>query len=358
MADELDPKKFHVLTKKKKILIAAISALFLLVILPPLGYWYYNFALDRPSQTSKEVTFEIKKGELVSDISDNLYEAGAINSKFLFNFYAISNHLDRNIQAGLYTIDAGTSIKELVRQFQHGTLDKSVTFLEGWRVEEFARKAALEFPNVDYYEFITLAKNLEGRLFPDTYIFNDDITTEEMIEHLTDVFDNKTKDLLSNEYLSKSGLTTEEALIFASILERETSAESDRPVVAGILIKRLQEGMKIDADATTQYVVANRDNSCNTQTLACNISVDFSGIDWWKRDLTRTDLDIDNPYNTRENVGLPPMPIASVSLSALQAVVNYVPSDYYFYINDAQGNTHFAATLAEHEANIAKYLQY
>ena len=356
MVDELDPKKFHILTKNKKLFISLGLVLFLLLILPPFGYWYYNFAVNRPSQTSKEVTFEIKKGQLVSEISDNLYNVGAINSKFLFNFYAITTKLDRNIQAGIYTIDAGTSIKELSTQFQHGTLDKSITFLEGWRVEEFAQKAVTEFENVDYYEFVTLAKDMEGYLFPDTYIFNSDITTDDMIGHLRDVFKDKTKDLLSSEYLAKSGLTPEQAVIFASIVERETATDDDRPVVAGILIKRWKEGIKIEADATTQYVVANRDNSCNTQTLICNRGADFSPTDWWKRDLTKVDLLLDSPYNTRKNVGLPPSPISSISLSSLRSVVNYTPSDYYFYINDSQGVTHFAVTLVEHESNIAKYL--
>jgi len=356
MGDQLDPNKFHVLTPKNKFILILSLLILLLGVIPPLGYWYYNFALNRPSQTSKEVTFEIKKGDLVSDIADNLYDAGAINSKLLFNFYAVSNKLDRNIQAGLYTIPAGTSIKKLVEQLQHGTLDNSITFLEGWRIEEFARKASLEFPNIDYNEFISYAKDLEGYLFPDTYIFNSNITAKEMVDHLRGVFDEKTRDLLSDEYLSKAGLTAEEAVIFASIVEREAANNDDRAIVAGILIKRWKEGMKLEADATTQYVVANKDNTCNTQTLACSGKEDFKIIDWWKRDLTLTDLNVDNPYNTRKNLGIPPKPISSISISALKAVVNHVTSDYYFYINDESGATHFATTLEEHNANVSKYL--
>ena len=353
---QLDPSKFHILTPKKKLVLIISLLIFVFVVLPPLSLWYYNAALNRPSQTSKEVTFEIKNGQFVSDIADNLYEAGAINSKFLFNFYAKSTKLDRNIQAGLYTIKAGTSIKQLVEQLQHGTLDNNVTFIEGWRVEEFARKAALEFPNVNYSEFIKLAKDDEGRLFPDTYIFNSSVTTQEVLDHLRDTFNNKTKDLLSSAYLEKSGLTPQEALVFASLVEREASNSNDKPIIAGILIKRWKEGMKLDVDATTQYVVANKDNPCNTQTLACESSIDFSKISWWKKDLTLSDLNLDNPYNTRKVIGLPPSPISSVSLDSLKAVVNYINSDYYFYINDTEGNTHFAITLKEHEDNVAKYL--
>lgn len=357
MSDQLDPNKYHIVTKKHKILVVVSIVLFFLITLPTIGYWYYTFALNRPSQTSKEITFEIKNGQLVSEIADNLYAVEAINSKFLFNFYAVSTKLDRNIQAGLYTVPAGTSIKQLVDQFQHGKMDQSITFLEGWRVEEFAREASSKFVNVDYYEFITLAKDYEGYLFPDTYIFNNNINAAEMIDHLRDVFNAKTKDLLSDSYLEKSGLTSEQAVIFASILERETSNPSDRPLVAGILIKRWKEGMKIEADATTQYVVSSKLNTCNTITVACtNKSLPYVSIDWWPRDLTVSDLSIDSPYNTRKNSGLPPRPISSISISALQSVINHTLSDYYFYINDLEGTTHFGVTLADHEENIRKYL--
>jgi len=356
MADSLDPKKYHIFNKNHKLALFLSIFVFLAVSIPTIGYWYYNFALNRPSQTSKEITFEIKKGQLVSQIADNLYGSGVINSKFLFNFYAVSTKLDRNIQAGLYVIPAGTSIKQLVDQFQTGKMDQSITFLEGWRVEEFARKAAATFENVDYYEFINYAADMEGYLFPDTYVFNNNITAAEMVDHLRDVFDSKTKDLLSEEYLRNSGLTVKQALTFASIVERETSNSDDRSVVAGILIKRWKEGMKIEADATTQYVVASNYNDCNTQNLTCAKPSDFKVIDWWPRDLSVTDLAIDSPYNTRKNVGLPPRPISSIGISALQSVINYVNSDYYFYINDTSGTTHFGVTLQDHEENIAKYL--
>ena len=329
------------------------------IILPILGYWYYDFALNRPSQTDKEITFQIKSGQTLSDISNNLFNTGAINSKFLFNLYSIQQGLDKNMQAGIYTIPAGTSIVEITQKFQHGTLDKKITFLEGWRVEEFARKASQEFANVDYIDFIEYSSDLEGYLFPDTYIFNASIDAEQMINHLNGVFDQKTRDLLSDDYLDKSGLSKEEVMIFASILERETSDSSDRPTVAGILVKRYKEQMLIGADATTQYAVSNVKHTCNTQILTCNVNVldDYNKIDWWNPNITISDLNIDDPYNTRNNIGLPPSPISNPSLDSIMAVVNYVDSDYYYYLNDSTGKTHYAVTLEEHENNINKYLR-
>ncbi len=344
--NKLDPNKYIVLDKKKKKILILVLLFLVLVVIPPLGYLYYNFAVNRPNQTNDDITFEIKKGEILSLVADNLYEAGAINSKFLFNLYARANGLDRNIQAGIYTVSAGTSIKELVDQFQHGTYERSITFLEGWRIEEFARRAEEEFKNVSYEDFITVAGSDEGYLFPDTYFFNEDATAKDIVDHLRDVFDTKTKDLLSDDYLDNLGLTKEEVVTLASIVEREARNEDDRSVVAGILIKRLKEGMKLEADATVQYAVGG-----------LNVS-DYTTHDFWPRDLTAKDLAYDSPYNTRKNGGLPPAPISSFSLSALKAVVNYSPSEYYFYLNDNEGNTYFAKTLDEHNANISKYLSY
>lgn len=184
MVQELDPNKYHVFSKKQQLKFLIITMVFSAIILPILGYWYYDFALNRPSQTDKEITFQIKSGQTLSDISNNLFNTGAINSKFLFNLYSIQQGLDKNMQAGIYTIPAGTSIVEITQKFQHGTLDKKITFLEGWRVEEFARKASSEFSNVDYYDFIEYAQDLEGKLFPDTYIFNSSISAEQMVDHL------------------------------------------------------------------------------------------------------------------------------------------------------------------------------
>ena len=358
MSDNLDPTKFHILSDKQKIHILLIIVIILMFFIPTFGFWYYNYAINRPSQTDKELTFEIIKGQSVMEVSENLHKLQALNSKFLFNLYAVVSDLDKNIQAGIYTIPAGTSIKDLVQKFQHGTLDKSITFLEGWRVEEFAIKASEQYENVNFVDFVNEAKNLEGFLFPDTYIFNSSITSDQIVEHLNNVFKQKTKDLLSQEFLVKSDLTPMQVMIFASILERETSNLSDRHIVAGILIKRFKEGMLVGADATTQYSVANLKYPCNTQKLNCTKDIDYSNSDWWKKDLSIDDLNINDSYNTRKNLGLPPTPIANPSLSSIKSVINYVESDYYYYLNDLSGKTHYATNLIQHQENIEKYLSY
>jgi UPF0755 protein len=183
------------------------------------------------------------------------------------------------------------------------------------------------------------AKSYEGTLFPDTYEFNADASEETIINTMRDNFTNKTQDVLTDASLAKIGLSKEQVLILASIVEREVVTESDRKIVAGILIKRLKEGMTLGADATTQYAMAPKGNN-----------------DWWPKNLTPNDLESTSPYNTRKTVGLPPTPICSPGLISIKAVVEPQSTEFYYYLTDSQGITHFAKTLNEHNKNIAKYL--
>jgi UPF0755 protein len=357
MPEQLDPNKYFTIApqNKNKVLIAVVLAL--LVIVPPLMYFYYTMAIRRPSQTDKEITFEIQKGDSITEISKNLKDTGALNSEFLFSFYVRINRLGKNVQAGMYTVKAGSSVMDLAQLFQHGTNDVKVIFLEGWRIEEFARVASENFDNVNYKKFVTLAKPYEGRLFPDTYYFNKSITENELVEALKNTFDEKTKDILSNENLSKAGLTKDQAIILASIVEREApNNKEDRNRVADILIKRWKEGMKLEADATTQYAVALTRLCPDVASVCTPTGDEMMVLNWWPSEITATDLSSTSPYNTRKVIGLPPAPISSVGLSSLEAVVNYKPTDYYFYLNDSKGVMHFAKTMQEHEKNINTYM--
>jgi len=130
----------------------------------------------------------------------------------------------------------------------------------------------------------------------------------------------------------------------ASLVERETRSEAERPVVAGILLKRLKAGWPLQVDAAVQYAVAGV--NCSRFDPACQ---------WWPS-LTKEDLMINSPFNTYKFKGLPPAPIANPGLSSLEAAFSPEESDYWFYLHDGQGQIHYAKTLAEHQENIQKYL--
>jgi len=357
MPEELDPKKYHFATATQKRNVFLICLLIFLLSAPPFMYIYYNFAINRPSQGGKEATFEIKSGDSIQTIADSLYSADLLNSKYLFIFYAFATGNDKNIQAGVYKIPAGTSVVELIDLLQHGTNDIKVTFIEGWRVEEFALEASRKFENVDYEDFVEQAADAEGRLFPDTYSFNVDITTEQMLSIIKDVFDERTKDILSAAVLEDVGLSRGEVITLASLVEREVRDASDRPIVAGILLKRLRNEELLGVDATVQYFVGPLRMGCNLASDKICPSDDIApDTVWWPKDLTVDELALDTPYNTRKNPGLPPAPISSVSLSALEAVLNYKETIHNFYITGNDGATYYAETLEEHNENIAKYL--
>lgn len=354
--EPLDPKRFHVLNRNQKVVVGAVVAFIMLVVLPILSFGYYKFAVLRPNQKTDDTTFEITSGESVAEIADNLYAQDAINSEFLFKVYVVWNKL--NLQAGVYNIPGGASTDEVAKLLQHGTNDKNITFIEGWRVEEYANAVSGYFSKIDYVEFVKLARDHEGYLFPDTYSFSSEVTEEEMIEALKQNFEAKTSELLTPENLAKVGLTKEQVVIFASIVEREVNTDEDMPIVAGILVKRWKNEELVGADATTQYIIAAHRYGCAIgATEVCPNAEDIPNINWWPHDLSQEELDTVNEYNTREVVGIPPKPISNPGLESINAVLQLESTPYNYYLNDEDGATHYAETLDEHNDNIQKYLR-
>ncbi len=357
--------------QKRNILIVLVLAL--IITFPIIPWLLFRYGVENPAQTNKEIALEIKAGSSVSEIAETLKDAGLINSPTLFKIYLKVNKLETSIQAGNYVIPPMTSIKELVDILQFGRNDVTIRYIEGWRVEQLAELLSQKMKDVDYGEFVAAARPYEGYLFPDTYYFNVDATQKEILERLRDTFEKKTADLLTAENARKTGLTPEEMVILASIVEREVAEYEDRRIVAGILLKRLQEGMALEADATTQYAVALNKYCvpalCRSEDVVCDldpsVAVCEEGLDknllediqWWPKQLTNYDLDFASPYNTRVTAGLPPAPISSIGISALQAVVDFVPTDYYFYLTDGDGVTHYAKDLDGHIRNMNSFLR-
>ncbi|MBP7928317.1 endolytic transglycosylase MltG, partial [Patescibacteria group bacterium] len=246
--------KIQVSPNRRNLLIVTILAVVL--TFPTIPALLYKYAIDAPSRNTQVVEFDIEQGMSVSDISVALYEEGVIESPIIFKVFIRINNLQSKIQAGVYNIEPKTSIVELASLFGLGTNDTKLTFIEGWRREEFAQYAAESLKNVSYAEFVAKTQNLEGKLFPDTYFLSEDVTTQELIDKLASTFEEKTVDLLTDSKLAVLGMTEDEVITLASIIEREVHSEDARKLVAGILLKRLREGMPLQADATTQYAVA------------------------------------------------------------------------------------------------------
>lgn len=334
----------HFLRKCKVIKIIAVIAL----IAAAGGFFWWQTAIKALAPESKnEKVFVVKRGEGLSSIAERLGKEGLIRSPLVFKIIVWTKGFSKKIQAGSFRIGSFLTPLEIANLLTHGTNDIWLTFPEGWRKEEIGRRLANNLENFDEQEFLKLTENLEGYLFPDTYLIPKYASPSAIAKILTENFEKKTKDLE----------ITKQQLILASIVERETKHDNDRPIVAGILIKRWQQNWPLQADATVQYAVANA--KCRmfppvkqaSPLLAENIR-----CEWWPM-ITKEDLKIDSPYNTYKYKGLPPTPICNPGLAAIKAVVNPTLTDYWYYLSDENGNIHFAKTLKEHQENIIRYLK-
>lgn len=357
-SENIDKSRFHTITPAGKKTMIIVSVLLAFFVLPFAAKIYYKAAINRQAQGFRETTFEIEEGEPVMSISKRLYDEELINSEPLFRIHLMLSGLHTNIQAGTYEIPAGASVVELAQIFQHGTNDIKVTFLEGWRHEQYALEASEKMNKFDYATFNDLAKEKEGYLFPDTYFLNKEATEKEVVDKLTKTFNEKTMGAFNKVNLEELGLTKDQVVIFASIVEREVFREEDKPIVAGILIKRWQNEELIGADATTQYAKATRElceNAVESDDL-CPTEEQAALLEWWPEELTVADLRYENPYNTRAVLGLPPSPISNPGLNSIEAVLNYKETSYNYYLTDENGVTHYSNTLEEHNRNVAEYL--
>ena len=209
-------------------------------------------------------------------------------------------------------------------------------FPEGWRREEFGQRLAANLEEFDYQEFLNLTKNLEGYLFPDTYLVPKEASPTAVLKIFQQNFEKKFSSDLEKAAQEK-GLTQKQVLILASIVEREAGDDKDRPLIAGILLKRWLQGWPLQADATAQYVVGEEN-------------------DWWPQVIKR-DLQINSSFNTYQYAGLPPAPICNPGLASIEAVIYPQESDYWFYLSDSSGAVHYAKTNEEHSRNIERYLR-
>lgn len=318
----------------KKLLIL----LFLILILF-LGYnvWYsYARQAPDPNNNNKE-NFIIKKGEGVRDIGYVLKNKGLIKDSVAFFIYIKLHSLDSKIEAGNFTLSPSQDLESVIATILHGTNDFRVTFPEGLRAEEIAQILETQLPTYQSSWNKILDSN-EGYLFPDTYIFSKDATINQIITTMRNNFKTKYAIASTNANIN---LSQKDTVILASIVQREAITPNDMRQVASVLENRLNISMPLGSDVTLEYALGYQPSEKT----------------WWKKDLTALDLQVNSPYNTRLNAGLPPTPISNPGLIALEAVLNPAKTNYLYYLSDSNGKLHFATTLGRHNANIAKYLK-
>lgn len=286
--------------------------------------------------------FEVKPGSTFLSVIDRLHETGRVPGTFWLRLHA-KLHPDIRVEAGNFKLDPGMRYRDLPEILQHAKQStKMLTFLEGWAnweivdllVKNGFEKQVVEdcLKNCEFsYDFITpdvKEHTYEGYLYPDTYEVAENETAFSVLDKMLSNFDVKTRELRTSISDFNQGI------IKASLIEREVRTSDDRPIVAGIIENRLDEGMKLDMDASVLYALKDWDAVLDYQTLQ-----------------------VDSPYNTRKFGGIPPSPICNPSLASIKAALNPAETNYFYYLHDANGQTYYAETLTEHNRNKALYLK-
>jgi UPF0755 protein len=323
--------------------VAAVAVLAALVV----GIRFAHF-LDAPVEVSAAGTeLEIRPGMSFRQVSDELGERGIISQPTFFRLYARLSGKAGNIHAGEYRIERGSTPRQLFDRFVDGdVILYSFTIVEGWTFRELM--AALEADPVvvhtlGHEDWPTLLDALdaeqahpEGLFLPETYRFPMGTTDADLLRQAHGLL----RDVLAEEWAGRGTnlplKTAYEALVLASIVEKETALASERPRIAGVFIRRLLAGMRLQTDPTVIYGIGEA----------------FDG------NLTRRHLRTDTPYNTYTRGGLPPTPIALAGRAAINAALN--PADgtelYFVATGLGDGSHKFSETKAEHDQAVQEYL--
>lgn len=296
------------------------------------------------------VTIEI--GESTQRIAEKLEALKLVGNSETFLLYLVYSGLDKTIQAGRYQLSAAMSPLEIAHALQDATPSEVVfAILPGWRLEEIAAALPTSGLEITPETFLEMTKQpelsglprewvpsatLEGFLLPETYIVPRRISVNELIGVFVRRFQEALSPDLSRGFKSQ-GLDVFQAVTLASIVQREAVVSEEQPMIASVFLNRLNAGMSLDSDPTVQYA----------------LGFSSEGKTWWKNPLTWDDLQVNSPYNTYRNGGLPPGPICAPSVAALTAVAYPAQTPYYFFRAkcDGSGRHSFAVDYQEHINN-------
>lgn len=353
--------------QNKKVIILKKLIVFLLALFL-LALFLYNRSINHSSGKNQNISFVVEKGDSVSDIGKKLYEQDLIKSKLTFKLYVHFSEKDLIVHEGSYDLNYNMSLKKIVEELDKKISlkpEKTIRFIEGWNLRDYFKALEENFsiqkddfynlvgePMIDYrllssgvkprdfsdqFDFLKDKPEyygLEGYLFPDTYRFFEDASLEEIIVKMLKNFDQKLSTQMRKD-IRAQGKTIFEIITMASIIQKEVQSEADMKMVSGIFWNRIKNGQALESCATLAYI------------LGVNKAI-YSYED------TRTP----SVYNTYINRGLPPGPISSPGIKAIEAAIYPTESDYnYFLSRPDTKETIFSVTYNEHLLNKNKYLK-
>jgi UPF0755 protein len=282
-----------------------------------------------------DTVYTIESGSGLNFVASDLASKNIIKSTFLFKIFSVIQGGTKAILAGDYVLDSKESVYSLSKRMtsaDYHLQQVKITIPEGYNIYEIAKIVSEKLPKINENNFIADTKNLEGYLFPDTYMFEINVKSESLIKSMQDNFNEKIKGLDKQIILFKKSQS--DIIKMASIVEEEARTTETRKIIAGILWKRFDLGMPLQVDSSFKYI-----NGKGT------------------KDLTLADLKIDSPYNSYLYKGLPPTPIANPGLDSITATITPTKTDYLYFLNDKEGVMHYAKTFNEHLQNKKLYLE-
>jgi UPF0755 protein len=327
----------------KRIALAAI--LLIVIILFGLSGWYYSYVFrSGPVTIADSVVVSIPKGTSVEKIGGILAEARVISADIRFLLLAKFSGYANRLQAGEFSLKTGQKPGDVLKTLVTAkSVQYSITIPEGLRASEIAAVFSTggwcdpqTFSNlIQDKEFIAglgyeNLTSLEGYLYPDTYLLTKDYKgAEKIITMMVRRFSRVWTDLAKKQ---DKDVNREKTVTLASIVEKETAAPHERPLIAGVFLNRLRLGMRLQSDPTVVY-----------------------GIESFSGKITKTHLKTPTPYNTYTNHGLPVGPICNPGIEALSAVLDPVSTNKLYFVSKNDGTHQFSATLAEHNRAVQKY---
>lgn len=308
------------------------------------AFFYFNSALARPGPFSEPRAFVVERGASGATIAEKLEAEGFISDALLFR---IATRLEggASLQAGEYEIPANASTRQIVDLMTSGdALQHALTFPEGITIAAVMR--IIEESDVLTGDMPDAPP--EGSILPDTYHVARGMTRAALLQQMRDAHDEAVAEVWAARQPNLPLATPEDLVNLASIVERETGIASERPIVAAVFINRLRRPMRLETDPTIIYGVCLRHpDRCRDGRL-----VDAQGN---RRTIRQSEIELNTGYNTYRIDGLPPTPIANPGRAALEATANPAQSNAIFFVADGTGGHIFASTLAEHNANVARW---
>ena len=299
---------------------------------------YFGFLVKaKAGVDSTKQVFEVKEQSSTFEVAKNLESKQFVKSDWAFYVYAKLK--EKTLKPGAYLISQDMTTEEIVNKISDGkTAVRKMTIPEGWRMEQVAQY--LDENNYAKYEdFITLAKNYEGQIFPDTYYVTLDSGAKEILDMMLEDYELRTADLniLGDD------------LVLASIIEREAKNDSDRAAISAVYKNRLKLAMKLEADPTVLYAHDTKQISSGR--------FDMKSYEFWQPIAFADYLKETSPYNTYINKGLPPAPICNPGLKSIEAAQNPDISNNLYFFHDSTGKIYLSETVIEHDRKKALYLK-